>query len=361
MVVGESGSGKTTFVFNRLFDSVEWTRIKIIAPRATLEHESYVKFKELVDEKITEPMRKNETLEEDEEIVDFIDVDEPDDIPDVDELDNDQIYAIIVDDFLGAPPASFTKLNNLCTFGSKKHVHIFYLVQQFRERKLMAARRNCTSFVLFKGTPTETFKDIIVNFFAHLKPDLDELASSVRQRYSYVIMNKNAEDEMKQVLFGEDKYYIPLAHRTTRASPPREEVMAAGISFPKDFNPIIDSRAIILKDEKAWKNMLDINIAEYKIGNQSAGPTIVALSHIGMNENLMKFSEFKELVQSFGLKNIAYSTNLPKVSFVRTEEEWKSAIGKYPPRGEMIALLNFGLTNKWLSEKTYKTILGQQL
>eukprot|EP01107_Rhizomastix_libera_P014847 TRINITY_DN501_c0_g1_i1.p1 TRINITY_DN501_c0_g1~~TRINITY_DN501_c0_g1_i1.p1 ORF type:complete len:397 (-),score=58.51 TRINITY_DN501_c0_g1_i1:1019-2209(-) len=357
MVVGESGSGKTTFVFNRLLDSVEWTRILVIAPRATLEHESYIKFKEVIDKKITEPLRENEVLEEDEEVVNFVDVDDPMAIPSVEDLDNDQIYAIIVDDFLGAPPASFTKLNNLCTFGSKKHVHIFYLVQQFRERKLMAARRNCTSFVLFKGTPRETFKDVIENFFAHLKPDTQEIASTLRLAHSYVIMNKNAEDENKQVLFGEDKYYIPIAHRHEV----RQQVVAAGIKFPSNFNPRLDSRAIILKDDKAWKNMLDINIAEYKIGNQAAGPTIVALSHMGLNENLMKFSDFKSIVSDFGLNDIAYSTNLPIIRFVRTIEEWKKAVSQYPPRGEMIALLNFGLTNKWLPEKEYKTILGQQL
>lgn len=94
IIAGRSGAGKTTFLLCRLLqrDGIDWTKVIICAPPATLEDHSYQAFKESIDKYQDSIRDQFETEDEDGNIIPME--------PTVEDIPIDSKTVLIFDDFI---------------------------------------------------------------------------------------------------------------------------------------------------------------------------------------------------------------------------------------------------------------------
>lgn len=347
MVVGPSQCGKTTFLFNRLLaKDFDFTNIIVIAPGATRDHASYQAFAEQIDkieDKIREDMGEDCYLGEDEHIIDFRDVTCEEDIPTVEELNEDRHYVIIVDDFIDVSSSIMSKINNLTTFGSKKNVSLFYLVQKLTVPKLKTTRLNCSSFILFKSCPKTAYEEIS-DLVSITKKDIEMIRNEMakQSKHCYVIFNRDGTPNSDMILFGDDQLYVPSEFA-------EEETRAAGIGpLPATNRKPVPIRCLCFRSEEEWKILLTNHLAEEHIGNQNTRPYINGLVQCGEQ------NRFKPLAISKTFADCPTYLCL----YVPDKNAWSELIMSHPPKTVMISLLNFGKDNRFISEDNYNRAMS---
>lgn len=364
IVVGSSGCGKTTLILSNILHKgmLDWTKVMICAPEATLNHPSYQLFKERIDEYQEKHEEALEEMEYPGDICEMRDVTDINQIPTVEDIPNDQHTVIIFDDFMNVPNKNLARINDIVAYGSKRNISVFFLVQHLKIPALTRTRSSADSYILFEGLPKSAWEEAAQSFPELTKDDMYNITMELTRRKSmrdpgtgspYVIFLKNAKNGEK-FLFDGDEYYLPISYQQNNIKNNINSKINTGGSLSNQVSTNgQQSRVLCFKNFEQWDSLITNHILENRIGNESTEPYINGLWELGEQLGFSSRCELKPNTRS----KIKYPA-----LYIKDEAEWYTNLDKYHSNPMVHnSLMNFGLRNKWTTKEAVKESASQLL
>lgn len=202
LVVAASGGGKTNLVCNLVMDYLVWDRLYIFAPDLT--EDKYVwmigTLKAIED-------KYNEINETDEQMVWFSD--KPEDIPDVNDLDENYQNVVIIDDSV-VNKAANERVSELMIRGRKRNASVIYQTQSFfNVPKVMRLQANYV--VLFTVAGQNELREICKVFATQVEyAEFKKLFAQCTGRpFGFMLLDLKTSKAPMKIRCGFDQLYFP--------------------------------------------------------------------------------------------------------------------------------------------------------